>query len=268
MERFLLQDYDIVDRCVGELKEAEGKVLSNCFLDPEEGDRLVRAGRLEMEYREGEWLNLYCRDDGFFRLYYYLLSADSYRAEADGILIADLFYREGNRPDPAKEAVKFLEKAGFTATDTYSRWTRKVDSDPDRKPDGRTGSEPDDAFTDLLYSCFDKYKDCLPLREEWAQYTAEHRFIRYPAEGQPAGGVVWKKKGSVVTEEYIFTDAAQRKKKIAGYLHEQLCAEAFGNSEKGKLIAWVNETNTASQALHTSCGYTKDAMKKTVMRKG
>ncbi|WP_294463454.1 GNAT family N-acetyltransferase, partial [uncultured Ruminobacter sp.] len=142
-------------------------------------------------------------------------------------------------------------------------WDLTNYSDPDRKPDGRTGSEPDDAFTDLLYSCFDKYKDCLPLREEWAQYTAEHRFIRYPAEGQPAGGVVWKKKGSVVTEEYIFTDAAQRKKKIAGYLHEQLCAEAFGNSEKGKLIAWVNETNTASQALHTSCGYTKDAMKKT-----
>ena len=74
--------------------------------NPEEAERLVRAGRLEMEYREGEWLNLYCRDDGFFRLYYYLLSGDNYQAGADGILIADLFYREGNRPDPAKEAVK------------------------------------------------------------------------------------------------------------------------------------------------------------------
>ena len=267
MQRVILENYDIVDRCVEELKEGEGRVLSNCYLDREEADRLVKAGRLELEYREGCWLNLYCRDDGFFRLYYYLLSPEGYSAAAEGTLIADLFYREGTRPDPSREAERILEAAGFTATDTYSRWTRKVDEDPERKADPRVGSEADGAFRELLYSCFDKYKDCLPLREEWEQYLTEHQVIRYPAGGQPAGGVVWKKKGSVATEEYIFTEAAQRGKKIGSFLHEQLCAAAFEGG-KGKLIAWVNETNTASQALHTSCGYTKDVMKKTVMRKG
>ena len=267
MQRCILEQFDIVDRCVEELKEGEGRVLTNCYLDPEEGDRLTKAGRLELEYKEGAWLNLYCRDDGFFRLYYYLLSPEGYTAEADGTLIADLFYRNGSRPDPARNAEEALQKAGFAATDTYSRWNRKVEEDPERKADPDIGTEADEAFLTLLYSCFDKYKDCLPLREEWEQYLAEHQILRYPAQGDMAGGVVWKKKGSVVTEEYIFTAPAQRGRKIGSYLHEQLCAAAFGE-EKGKLIAWVNETNAASQALHTSCGYTKDNMKKTVFRKG
>ena len=267
MQRFVVQNYDIVDRCVEELKEGEGRVLTNCYLDRDEAERLVRSGRLELEYEKGAWVNLYCRDDGFYRLYYYILSPGSYRAAADGTLIADLFYRESGRPDPAKEAAGILEKAGFAATDTYSRWNRKVEEDPGREVDAGIVSTADEAFKSLLFSCFDKYKDCLPLKEEWVQYLTEHQVIRYPAEGEPAGGVVWKKKGSVATEEYIFTAASQRGRGVAGFLHEQLCASAFGG-EKGKLIAWVNETNTASQALHTSCGYTKDNMRKTVMRKG
>lgn len=267
MQRCVIDTYDIVDRCVEELKEGEGRVLTNCYLDREEADRLVQAGRLELEYREGAWLNLYCRDDGFFRLYYYLLSADTYTAEAEGTLIADLFYRDGSRPDPARNAEEALQKAGFTATDTYSRWNRKVEEDPERKADPSIGTEADEAFKTLLYSCFDKYKDCLPMEEEWEQYLTEHQILRYPAKGEPAGGVVWKKKGSVATEEYIFTAQAQRGRGTGSYLHGQLCAVAF-EKEKGKLVAWVNETNTASQALHISCGYTKDNMRKTVFRKG
>lgn len=268
MKMITIRNADLIDQVIEELKSAGNKVLSNCYLDAEEMQHLAQSERLQGVYEESAYLNLLCQEDSFQRLYFYIAKPEQYKCDVSGGLIADVFYRKTLEQASVKTAIQALESAGFESGDTYTRWSCPVGADATRNVDSEIGFEIDSDWFSLLYRCFDKYQDYLPLQEDWERYVAGHSFIRYPIDGPPAGGAAWTKKGSIVTVEHIFTAPEQRGRGVGSFLYKQLLATAYAPDEKGKMIAWINDANQSSIALHSAFGYKKDVMKKMVMKKG
>ena len=267
----LLENVSTLDSAIDELKDRGGTVLTNCYLDRCELERLAAQGSLQCVFEQPEQLSLLRRQNGFNVLYIYTLCPEQYVFQTEHTTVTEVFFRRGRTTAGTDALLRSLKKSGFKEIGKYSRWVCPAGNEPVPVSicDVAVDEEMDASFLQLLGRCFDKYTDHLPSEEDIDAFRKNNYVLRLLISGQTAGGVVWNKRGRNVTEEYIFVDPAYRHRKLAAYLHGQMCAQAFRADEVGKIYAWINGANETSIRFHTSLGYSKDEMEKiTLIKKG
>ena len=255
--------YDLVMR----IKKANKKYLSNFYLREEALKDAVDYGKVNYVYKNNGYLNLWLQKDSFKRLYYFIADRNHYEVEeSGGVCVCDVVCKKS---DPAA-VCRILSEAGMEWYAAYGKWVCKapVLSDIRLSNHLRVVDEDDGrAFTDALYLYFDELSDLLPEKDRLDEFVRSRHFIgvRTLDEGMLVAGMVYTKRGCIVTEEFIFVMPDYQGMGISKLLHNMLYRKYAG--EKARYTAWIRTDNRKSIQLHSAYHYTRqDQYKVTFLR--
>ncbi len=263
-----LSDIEHFYEFVTQIKRRERKYLSNYFLPESSLLKMIEKKNVTYAYKEGEYLNLWWRKEHFKKLYYFIAEPDQYRIGYDSsACVCDVIGK--NKDLQAVE--KILTDAGMLEYSSYSQWVCQdtiLLSVRNRDYFEIVCEDEGSLFIEKLYLYFDIYSDLLPDWEEVDEFIKDKHFIGIHDKQKKKliAGLVYSKRGCVITEEFVFVVPSYRGQGVSKRLHNALYEKY--SSEKIKYVAWVREDNLESIHLHGAYHYKKqNYLKTTFLRK-
>lgn len=264
----LLTDMDCFYDLAARLKHTCGKLLSNYYMSASALTEAVRQGKITYVYKENAYLNLWYRNGGFERLYYFIADPGDYEIiDRPSMCVCDVICRVDDQPLVGS----VLHGAGMREYVGYAKWICRSPVLPDIQDQADLEIMEDDdgnLFVESLYQYFDIWSDQLPERTGLETFTREKHFIGvHERHGSLlVGGLVYTEQGYGVTEEYLFVLPGYRGRGISRLLHNTLYRKYQGKDIK--YTAWIRKDNQASTTLHSSYQYKKQNQLKITFLKG
>ena len=263
----IMPDMEHFYELLTQVKKANRRYMTNCYLNRDVLTRAVEQREITYVYREGEFLNLWWRREDFKRLYYFIADTSRYEA-GSGYSVCDMVCKGGE----LAAVCRVLTSGGLKPFASYGKWvcespavTGVYSRDDVRIRDGDDGR----LFMDSLNLYFDKRTDLLPDAEEQETFIREKEFIGVydKCRDRLRAGMVYTKRESAVTEDFVFVVPDFRGQGLSRLLHNTVYKKYA--HEKVRYTAWIGENNERSIALHKSCNYKKqDQLKVTFLREG
>lgn len=264
-----LLDIEHFYKLVAQIKKVNRKYLSNYYLSESELLRIIEQNDLTYVYKETEYLNLWCRKKHFKKLYYFIANPVQYRIENDlSACVCDVIGKDSD----LLAVEKILSGAGMFAYATYSKWVCQDTTllNLKKRDDFEVVYEDDgNLFIDKLYLYFDILSDLLPDQNEIDEFLKNKHFIGIHNKWDRAliAGLVYSRRGCVVTEEFVFVAPDYRGRGVSKILHNAFYEQYL--EENIKYISWIREDNLESINLHKTYNYKKqNQLKITFLRTG
>lgn len=245
--------YDLVLQ----IKKAERNYLSNYYLDGSVWAEAIRRGEVMYQYRKDGYLNLWWEKEHFRRQYYFIADPCHYKVDADPMtIVCDVICRSSD----LEETCRILSDAGMNQYAVYEKWMGKniKFSKPCSREDLRVVDEDDGRiFIDRLYLYFDRLSDMLPEKRDVDQFIREKHFIgvHNECDDRPVAGIVYTKRGCVITEEFLFVTENYRGMGISGMLYNTLYQKYA--DEELRYVAWIRTNNLESTNIHYNYKYSR-----------
>lgn len=267
-----IESIDRINHYKSELKKQTGKVARNFYMNDDLLKNYIYYSEVLCEYVPGKYLNLFCRDEEFWRLFYFIVDFNGYDCRlADGPIICDILLKQEDAEFDVVQ--KALCGNGFSEYARYLKWSRK---------DTQNGWIPEKASVpcvydeiahgnevEQLYERFDKYTEYLPQKNELDAFKENRGFINIYDDADKKnviGSLIYSCNAKVVTEDFIYVDERKRRMGIASML-DSIYQEKF-RCAGYKYVVWIREDNTASISCHAKLGYTKDKLHKITYKRG
>ncbi len=253
----VIPDVEFFYELLDQVKRANRKYLSNYFPDQDVLLKAVEENGAIYVYKKNEYLNIWLQKKYFKRMYYFIADPSYYKVSDDvAVDICDVFCKNF---DEVTEN-RILLHAGMRKYATYVKWICNTPVLVDSKSwDDLQMVEEDDGnlFKSNLYRYFDKFSDLLPDENEWDDFVVNKHFIGIHDIYRDvlAAGMVYSKRGAVITEDYVFVISDYRGRGLSKVLHNTLYEKY--SSEKIRYIAWIRADNQKSINLHKNYGYKK-----------
>lgn len=250
----------------------KGKPLTNCFLMPDETQRLTDEGK--MFYGEFEdWLLFICDRDDYYSFFYYTVEASDTEdvkkfigSIKDKDVFADIVSRAGtgDRLTPEKlvnqgaaQKYKTYQRMQFDMKNTdFSTITAKLHEDYSLS----TQYCDCEKIVALWKNALDEKSTPLPKDEELHSFASEgHLYTALDREGELAAVIVLAVSGRQGLLQHLSVSAEHRRKGLADFLMKNgiLSAHKEGLSA---LRLWVDCVNTPAVALYDRLGFVTDGM--------
>lgn len=263
MQKGLISSAEQIGCYVEELKKQKRELVTNYYLDAEKLESLIRGRGISYSYREGRYLNLLCKEDGFLRLYFFIVEFDCfYVEECREIVVCDLFSREEN--DELEKIVEKLDECHFHQYACFEKWRARC---PEQLCELALqefvfGYEKDPDVFNLIFEVFDKYTDYLPRKCDMNMFLRDKKFINiYTKEDYKLlGSLIYSQRGKEFTVELYFVRPEERGKRISYLLHDHYYQKYAKNGVK--FISWINTNNQRSILIHQRYNYEKLRLKK------
>lgn len=249
------------------------KAFSNCFLMPDELQRLTAKKKLFV-LSNSEWLFLLCSRGDYFSAYYYafdfstgesakdLFGAESFSKE----ILLDVTFR-GASGD--RETVKKLVSCGvFKEYKTYKRMTLSLKDIEKERLEAKLAPgyrlEKSACFTDVLSlwkEALDEKSTPLPDSDAFARFEENGLFYALKDKEDKLGCVlILNRKGKTALAEHLVCSPTHRRKGLAKSLFQKVLAQA---KESGVTTVklWVDEKNAPAVSLYEKLGFLDDGTK-------
>lgn len=253
----VMPDIDYFYAIENEIKKANRKYLSNCYLEQDELSKLIENGSVRYVYRKNEYINLWIRKERFDMLYYFVAGSTHYTFRDDAsVIVCNVLFRNAARDID----FQLLQDAGMRKYAVYEKWACNSPAfSKIEKRDNLWIVEEDngDLFYEKLCTYFDALSDELPEKNAWESFKAGRHFIGLydGVNNELIGGIVYLKKESMILEDFIFVAPAYRNMGLGKLLHSTLYQ--MYASEQMKYIAWIRVDNVQSIKLHSAYQYKK-----------
>ena len=258
---------------VSGFKSGGERALSNCFLMPDEVQRLTAEKKL-FALLNSEWLFLLCDRRDYFSVYYYAF-ASSAADTAKGLfeeekfskeLLLDVTFRGANGD---RSTVKTLVSGGvFGEYKIYKRMVlslRKAEEGEFKTkiaPGYRLEKSDDyETVLSLWKTGLDEKSTPLPNREAFEAFEREGLFFALKDEkNETACVLVLNRRGKNALIEHLVCSPEHRRRGLAKSLFLLALQSA---KEMGVLDArlWVDEKNTPAVSLYEKLGFLDDGTK-------
>lgn len=268
----IVNNLDRVYKFISDLKKYKRRLLTNCYFNEDSLKNLIENRELLYEYKEGRYLNLFCVNDDFFKLYFYIYDFDHYEVEKTGQpVVCDIIAQREDTEFMKKFEV--MSKCDFIQYACYEKWMRE-------SPDNCIGhdmsqivftNEKSPEIVDMLFCIFDKYTELLPRKNQIEAFLKEKEFINmYESSvnsmrmgGKYLGSLIYSVKGKVATEDFYFIIPEERGRGLSYLLYKWYYQI---NIKKGyRFEVWINEKNRSSIAVHKRLEYQQKKMKNHVL---
>lgn len=253
----VIPDIEYLYELIDEIKKINKKYLSNYYLEQSAFSKAIEENGVEYTYKKKEYLNIWIQKEDFKKLYYFIANPYQYKINNDAIInVCDVVCKISDE----RNLSKIFLNAGMYQYATYMKWV--CDSpvlQEQRLHNYLQIIEKDNGnlFKSALYTYFDKYSDSLPDLNEWDEFIKNKCFIGiYDIDKKAAvAGMVYSKRGSVITEDFVFVVSNYRGQGLSKILHNNLYEKY--SVEKIKYIAWIRVDNYESINLHSGYCYKK-----------
>lgn len=264
---------DCYKSIVSEFKKSGEKPFSNCFLMPNEIQRLTEEKKL-FALLNDEWLFLLCDRGDYFSVYYYAFAASGAESaktlfekeKFSKELLLDVTFRGANGD---KSTVKTLVSGGvFGEYKTYKRMLLSFRNAGEGElkaevaPGYRLEKSADyETVLSLWKTGLDEKSTPLPTREDFEEFEKAGLFFALADEkGETACVLVLNRRGKNALIEHLVCSPAHRRRGLAKSLFILALQSA---KETGVLDArlWVDEKNTPAISLYEKLGFLDDGTK-------
>ena len=249
------------------------KAFSNCFLMPDELQRLTAEKKLFV-LSNSEWLFLLCSRGDYFSAYYYafdfstgesakdLFGAESFSKE----ILLDVTFR-GASGD--RETVKKLVSCGvFKEYKTYKRMTLSLKDIEKERLEAKLAPgyrlEKSACYTDvfsLWKEALDEKSTPLPDSDAFARFEENGLFYALKDKEDELGCVlILNRKGKTALAEHLVCSPAHRRKGLAKSLFQKALAQAKESGVTAVKL-WVDEKNAPAVSLYEKLGFLDDGTK-------
>lgn len=268
-EKGRLDSIDNYYSMVAELKEAKHKLMTNFYMNLQRFKEAILHNEVGYEYKFGKYLNLIIEDDGFSRLYYYVIETEDYHfGGTSTTFVCDIYFMEGDKAHD--KVIMALCHEGFRQYKSYHKLIAKNPKigNVEKNNDVEIIQGIDKDTMELLYQYFDKYSDCLPRKFEFEKFVCMKNFLSlYDIKSHELlGGLIYTEKNHSVIEEFLFVKEKAQGRKLSNFLHS-FWYEMLASSDV-RFIAWVRDNNIPSIALHSRYNYQDSKIKKMTYLKG
>lgn len=262
MEKGLITNIEQVYTYINDLKNSKRRYVTNIF-NFEEIEYKLRYSKVLFECDGNTYLNLLCEDNGFYRLFFFIVDLDHYQlGKVSHTVVCDVFTMQEN--ELFRQIRSKLCGYAFIQYDCIERWVLKpIDISAVAFLKGYVFDyEKNINAIESILDIFDKYTDYLPEVNGIEDFFKDKKFINaYETEGRRyVGSLIYSERKRLITLEFYFVNIEQRGKGLGYLLHDhfyQLVAK------RGyKIISYVHENNLASIAIHKKYGYQKDSLRK------
>lgn len=258
-----LDNIDTFNSMVAELKSTKHKLMTNFYMNPQRLKEAILRNEVGYEYKYGKYLNLIIADDGFSRLYYYVVEAKDYHFGGIGnTFVCDIFFMEGDKD--IDEVIRALCSEGFRQYKSYHKLIVKNPKigNVEKNNNVKIIQGIDKDTIELMYQSFDKFSDYLPRKSELEKFICMKKFLSlYDINNQELlGGLIYTEENHSVIEEFLFVKEKAQGRKLSNLLHFFLYELLAGSDVK--FIAWVRDDNIPSIALHSRYNYQNSKIKK------
>ena len=265
----ILSDIEHFYELVSQIKKVNRKYVSNYCLPESALLKGIQQKDVTYVYQEKEYLNLWWRKEHFKKLYYFIANPDQYQIGNDSaVCVCDVVGKDID----LFTAEKILTGAGMLEYAAYSKWVCQdttLLSLKNRDKFEVVYEDKESPFIDKLYLYFDIFSDLLPDQNEVDEFVRDKHFIgiHEKEKNTLVAGLLYSRRGCVITEEFIFVVPDYRGKGVSKLLHHALY-EKYAE-EKIKYAAWIREDNLESMNLHRAYHYEKqNQVKATFLRRG
>lgn len=259
------QIYDYIDV----LKKFNRDLLTNSFFIDKRIENTIHNQEMYYEYETRCYLNLLCKNDGFYRLYFYIADLNNYFFDGKDVpVVCDIFTVNEDRV--FNELRGKLYDSQFYEYANFHKWTLESQtvflSEPTEQLVFESGHGEE--VLELLFGIFDKYTDYLPQKSEVELFLEEKRFFNmYEIKTHRIiGSVVYTVKGRVFTTEYYFVQPEERGKGMSYILLDKYYQTFIDKADK--FVSWINEANSSSIAVHRRQKYKKEPLMKSTFVNG
>lgn len=269
MEKGLIINIKQVNMYVNSLKRLRKRFVTNIF-NFEELEKGLQVKKIYFEFHEKKYLNLLFEDNGFYRLYFFIVDLDCYCLEPIGkTVVCDVFIMQ---EDILFEKIKNkLYSCGFAQYDCIGQWVlSSFDTFPVYSSEGFVFEyEKTIEIMGKVLDIFDPYTDYLPDKKNMNKFFEHKNFINAyeKVDHKYVGSLIYTERERMAELEFYFVIEEQRGKGGSYLLHDhfyQLVAK-----KEYKVISYIHENNLASIAVHHRYGYQKGQLKKyTFINKG
>lgn len=267
-EKGSLDNVDFFYELLAALKHFKRKLITNFYLSKTQLAENISLGEVQYEYAEEAYLNLIIRDDGFFRLYYFIADIEKYQFQYGGLpCVCDVFFTE--LTETSGKIMDAVMREGFREYASFFKWVcKRPMADPPTGDNLRIVQKGTEEVLDLLFQYFDPYSDYLPRERELSAFIKEKGFLCVYDERSKtlAGALIFTQKERTITEEFLFVRKDMRGKGISEYLY--CCLYQLFASIDPQYSAWIQDSNIPSVAVHEKYLYHKEKMRKITFLKG
>lgn len=254
---------------VEELKNTKHKLMTNFLMNPQRFKEAILRNEVGYEYKYGKYLNLIIADDGFSRLYYYVVETKDYHFRGiSNTFVCDIFFMEGDK-DIGK-VITALCHEGFRKYKSYHKLIAKNPKmeNVEKNNDVEIIQGIDKDTIDLMYQYFDKFSDYLPRKFELEKFVSVKKFLSLydSINHELLGGLVYTEENHSLIEEFLFVKEKAQGRKLSNLLHS-FWYEMLASPDV-RFIAWVRDDNMPSIALHSRYNYQDSKIKKITYLKG
>lgn len=255
-EKGIISNIEYFYKLLALIKKTNRKYISNYYLNEAILKRAISLGKVTYEYKTDGYMNLWLQKKHFNRLYYFIADQSSYEVsgENDECIVCDAFCKESN----ISTVCYTLSGTGMKQYVTYRKWVCRTPLLLELQRNDKLQLVVDDdgrVFIDALYLYFDELSDLLPDEDEIDEFVQNRHFIgvHKVSDGMLVAGMVYKKQGNVIEEEFVFVTLDYQGKGISKLLHNILYQKYI--DEKIKYIAWIRTDNEKSIDLHKAYYY-------------
>ncbi len=241
---------------VAELKNTRHKLMTNFCMNSQQLKEAILRNEVEYEYKHGKYLNLVIADDGFSRLYYYVIEAKDYHfGGKSNTFVCDIFFMEEDKD--IDKVIMALCHEGFSQYKSYHKVILKNPKivNVEKNNDVEIIQGIDKNTIELMYQYFDKFSDYLPRKFELEKFVCSKKFLSlYDIKSHELlGGLIYTEKNHSVIEEFLFVKEKAQGRKLSNFLHF-FWYEILAGSDV-KFTAWIRDDNIPSIALHSRYNY-------------
>lgn len=262
----LITDYDLYKLKVNEFRKKSR--FSNCYFLPDQIKQKIAQQKLYWEETNDNLL-IFEKEDGFYRLYYYLGSPETFKVpNISSPCVVEFTFRNQLLEKQLNE-IAVLEHCGFTIGRESGRMTKKNDPIREEKEfkslNGMSicfaTQEEIPVIMDILQQSFNPLFAFLPTKAELEEIVKK-QYIYVLHEGDEVVALVNMDfiKGKAWIRHLAVKESARQK----GYAYYLVNAyqEKF-SAEATEFMQWVDLNNTPAVNLYLKMGYQFDGMKAT-----
>ena len=249
------------------MKESYNKVLTNFPLYSSDVQMPIEQGRMFIE-TTNKCIYVYEERIDYQRLYYFVPQGEEkefseyLENKRRNRLICEILEKENMERQTS--VVKVLLTEGFFKYKRYFKWEKDLSSISENDISKNVSVPLSGEVLDEIIEMFDKYTDCVPLRDEWINYCKSREMIISCKEGNLAGRLIFHKQKGFVNLDYIYVIPEYRGEGVSSVLMSEFSNISRNILEVKKVNSWIEENNVYSIGTHMKADYKKTPQNKTV----